>query len=269
MMGGMSTAAVPVTTPESPVVTAVPRPYEPPVAAWAGDAPALAAYRDAMALQGPTTTIHVDRKGAVRTDEGYRVVAFDTETGGFSPDANALLSVATIAVDRRFAAPWSAYVVPPAGLSVDERALAVNGLTPDVLAERGAVEERQAMLALRDMLLSADAGRPVAVVAHRVAFDVAFVDAAAARHGVDIPIAQILDTHPVCKTLRDKWPTSAYAEARNTLDTFRSMLLGQQDARGVHTAEEDTASLAACVRVLAHRNLPVASTMRQRTPPAA
>lgn len=108
-------------------------------------------------------------------------IAIDTETGGLDATECALLSIA--AVPSWDAPPFSIHILPVG--RIEPKAAEVNGYTPELWAQRGAVPpkvaafEFQRWLYQHDLLL-----RDVA--AHNAGFDALFLLALQQRTGVDL-----------------------------------------------------------------------------------
>jgi len=120
---------------------------------------------------------------------GFLPVVVDVETGGFNPATDALLEVAAIVVEMtpfgelRPGETHRYHVQPFAGSRIDPASLAVNGIDPHHPL-RPAMPEREALTLLFREVRRAirDAGCTRAVlVGHNAAFDLAFINAAAAR----------------------------------------------------------------------------------------
>jgi DNA polymerase III epsilon subunit-like protein len=105
------------------------------------------------------------------------LIGLDTETGGIYPAINPLLSIALIP-------SWNApettiYVLPEPGKIIDAEAGAINGYTPELWAERGAVPLHRALLMLGLSLQALLAEKKEArLVAHNAGFDRSFLEEA-------------------------------------------------------------------------------------------
>jgi len=125
------------------------------------------------------------------------MISLDVESSGL--DARACSIVSLGAVDTEDAANqfydecrvWE-------GAEINDEALAVNGFTREELGE-GSAKKTEAEL-IRDFIAWAtDRPQNRTLVAQNVAFDLAFVQAACKRAGVESPFAhRTLDTHPLC-----------------------------------------------------------------------
>ena len=124
-----------------------------------------------------------------RRFRGFLPVVVDVETGGFNPEADALLEIAVVLLDRDGAGRWSrretrsCHVEPFPGANIDPKALEFNRIIPDHPL-RAAKTEREALRhvcePIRDQLRETGCTRAV-LVGHNPAFDLSFVHAAARR----------------------------------------------------------------------------------------
>jgi ribonuclease T len=120
---------------------------------------------------------------------GYLPVVVDIETGGFDPASDALLEIAAVILrmsDRGLLEPGasvSCHVEPFPGANLDPRALAFNGIDVDH-PFRGALSERDALDSIfgpiRQAVRASGCKRAI-LVGHNAAFDLSFLNAAAAR----------------------------------------------------------------------------------------
>lgn len=113
-------------------------------------------------------------------------IGFDTETGGIYPAVNPLLSMALV---PSWDAPVTTiYVLPEEGKIIEPDAAKVNGYTPEVWAERGAVPLHRAMLmfaaSLQQLLAEKKEAR---LVAHNAGFDRSFVEENARPFQIELP----------------------------------------------------------------------------------
>ncbi len=124
-----------------------------------------------------------------RRFRGFLPVVVDVETGGFSPETDALLEIAVVLLDRGEGGRWSrretrsCHVEPFPGANIEPRALEFNRIVPDHPL-RAAKTEREALRhvcePIRDQLRETGCTRAV-LVGHNPAFDLSFVHAAARR----------------------------------------------------------------------------------------
>jgi ribonuclease T len=120
---------------------------------------------------------------------GFLPVVVDVETGGFNPSSDALLELAAVLVEMtpggelRPGATFRYHVQPFHGSRIDPASLAVNGIDPHHPL-RPAMPEKEALTQLfrevRKAVRDADCTRAI-LVGHNAAFDLAFLNAAAAR----------------------------------------------------------------------------------------
>lgn len=116
-------------------------------------------------------------------------IAIDTETGGTRPGRHALLSIAAYASwdleNPLILHLWPAdesYVVEP-------EAAKINGYTPELWKERGAMWIFDAMATLADWLAARFRERPrTLMLAHNAGFDRMFLDEASHFTGIRMPI---------------------------------------------------------------------------------
>ena len=123
---------------------------------------------------------------------GYLPVVVDVETGGFDPKKDALLEIAAVLLrmdetGRLYRdATHAAHVIPFEGANIDRKALEFTGIDP-WHPFRFAVSEKEALERIfkpvRKLMKETGCKRAI-LVGHNAAFDLAFVNAAAARAGV-------------------------------------------------------------------------------------
>ena len=133
-----------------------------------------------------------ERSRAAGRFRGYLPVIVDVETGGFDPRTDALLEVAAVIVAPGAGGRWSlvatpaTHVAPFPGARVERAALEVNGIDPDNPL-RGALPGREALQRIfapvRRAVREHGCTRAI-MVGHNPSFDLAFVNAAAARTGM-------------------------------------------------------------------------------------
>ena len=120
---------------------------------------------------------------------GFLPVVVDVETGGFDCDADALLEIAAVLLERDEVGKWrrretrSCHVEPFAGANLDAKALEFNRIIPDHPL-RDAKPEREALKRICDPIRAQirETGCSRAVlVGHNPSFDLSFVNAAARR----------------------------------------------------------------------------------------
>jgi ribonuclease T len=120
---------------------------------------------------------------------GFLPVVVDVETGGFNAATDALLELAAVIIELtpmgelRAGATFRYHVQPFHGSRMDPASLAVNGIDPHHPL-RPAMPEKEALTQLfrevRKAVRDAECTRAV-LVGHNAAFDLAFLNAAAAR----------------------------------------------------------------------------------------
>jgi len=123
---------------------------------------------------------------------GYLPVVVDVETAGFNPATDALLEVAAVIVNMdemgllSITDSKTVHVVPFEGANLEASALAFNGIDP-YHPLRLAVSEHDALAKIFGMVrkaVKANECQRAILVGHNPAFDIAFVNAAAARQGI-------------------------------------------------------------------------------------
>ncbi len=123
---------------------------------------------------------------------GFLPVVVDVETGGFVAATDALLEIAAVTIRLDEAGSLVRdealryHVRPFDGANIDPASLAVNGIDP-WHPLRPAIDEREALAAVfksvRSCVREQDCTRAI-LVGHNSAFDLGFVNAAAARAGI-------------------------------------------------------------------------------------
>jgi ribonuclease T len=124
---------------------------------------------------------------------GLLPVVVDVETSGLNPATDAMLEIAAVPLDmndkgKLFATQTYSYHVEPfKGANIDEKSLAITGINPDA-PFRYAIPERQALhnifIGVNALLKTTGCQRAV-LVGHNAWFDLAFLQAAAKRSGMD------------------------------------------------------------------------------------
>lgn len=116
-----------------------------------------------------------------------RLIVVDTETGGLRADRHALLSVA--AVDSEGGEAFHSLIRPSADWIVEKEALAINGLSLAHLREHG----RPETVVMHEFAAWMEERRGAVFAGANPQFDIAFLEAAARRHGVDWRAGRSLD----------------------------------------------------------------------------
>lgn len=123
---------------------------------------------------------------------GFLPVAVDVETGGFNPQTDALLEVAAVTLRMDEAGrlhrheTFACHVAPFAGARLDPAALAFTGIDP-YHPFREALTEHEALQSIfqpiRKAVREHHCTRAI-LLGHNPSFDLAFINAAAARTGI-------------------------------------------------------------------------------------
>lgn len=123
---------------------------------------------------------------------GFLPVVVDVETGGFNPQTDALLEIATVLLHYdadgmlRRDETFRYHIKPFDGANMEADSLAINGIDPHHPL-RPAIDERDALQRIfrevRRARDEAECNRAI-LVGHNAAFDLAFVNAAIARTGI-------------------------------------------------------------------------------------
>lgn len=115
-------------------------------------------------------------------------IALDTETGGLDSAECALLSIA--AVPSWDAPPFSVHILPVG--RIDAKAAEVNGYTPELWAERGAITPKNALF---EFLIWLESRRlehkHFEMAAHNAGFDLLFMSAIQSRTGIALELPGI------------------------------------------------------------------------------
>ena len=134
-----------------------------------------------------------------RRFKGFLPIVIDIETAGFDPERNALLEVAAVFMNYesgmlRPLYTYHEHIEPEPGLELDEAALEFTQIIPDhpfrmAKSEKEALERlNQDISQYMDLLGCTRA----VLVGHNGQFDLAFLQAAAARHNMDLMLHRFL-----------------------------------------------------------------------------
>jgi DNA polymerase III epsilon subunit-like protein len=163
---------------------------------------------------------------------------------------------------------WSRYVMPPEGFRIDPEAARVNGLSPETLAERGAVAECRAALELHGYLRE---WSDVIVGQNVIAFDLPVMLEAFAR-AMDVEVHLLtsrwrcLDTKLIFKAIALKMRRQQHEpdgffwgrvherrfDGQHSLGHLHELLCGARFS-GAHGALADARATLAVMRELARR----------------
>lgn len=114
-------------------------------------------------------------------------IALDTETGGTRPGKHALLSIAAYP-SWDIANPFIAHIRHEDAYTIEPDAAEINGYTPELWEQRGAVWIFDAMADLGDWLSDRFRERRALMLAHNAGFDRMFLDEASHFTGMKMPI---------------------------------------------------------------------------------
>lgn len=156
----------------------------------------------------------------------------DTETGGLSPETDALCSI-SIKLFNNSSKDILTIYIKPTKLKYNARAMKVNGLTKKFLRENG-VTEKQAIAKLRDYVSTHEKGE---LIGQNVKFDYAFLEALFKRHDekFDLFSHRMRDTLTVALFLKDAGyidPKSMHLE-----DLYKEQF--NKSIKDHHTSEAD------------------------------
>lgn len=172
-----------------------------------------------------------------------RLIVIDTETGGFDPSKNALLSVA--AVDSLDNEAFTAIIKPNPEWICEPDALAKNGFTLDFLEKNGR-PERDVM---QDLALWLGTRRFSVLAGCNVAFDRDFLKTAFARHDLTWPMGKMVDLQAAAWLAYEAGglhlPVGKDGQPRLNLDHIAAAL-GFSRSGKTHNALEDSLMTLAC-----------------------
>ena len=125
---------------------------------------------------------------------GFMPVVVDLETGGIDPNRHALLEIALVTLDIGENGQWqpdetmSLHVTPFPGSEMDPKSMRINGIQVEhPFRNQCAVEESKALqegfALIRTKVKQHGCSRAI-LTGHNAAFDLAFLNAAAARNGI-------------------------------------------------------------------------------------
>ena len=153
-----------------------------------------------------------------------RLIAIDCETNGLFGPSVRILSLGVVELRNGVAFDSKLWLVNPGRVPMDPRALAVNGLTPEMLDGAKSFAEHADEITT---WLSAPRGTRVTLVGHKVQFDARQLAGEFARLGVPLPKFDIVDT-------------SELAEAAGVFPADQS-LAGLLEALGITNTAPHTA----------------------------
>lgn len=117
------------------------------------------------------------------------LIAIDTETGGTRSGRHALLSIGAVVSWDTINTTFLRHLLPADGYTIEPEAARINGYTPELWSQRGAIPLDHAMSDLSHFLADAFRDRPQArLLAHNAGFDRAFLDEASVICGILLPI---------------------------------------------------------------------------------
>ena len=172
-----------------------------------------------------------------------RLIVIDTETGGFDPSKNALLSVA--AVDSLDNEAFTAIIKPNAEWICEPEALAKNGFTLDFLEKNG----RPELDVMQDLALWLGTRRFSVMAGCNVTFDRDFLRAAFARNFLTWPMGKMVDLQAAAWLAYEAdalaLPVGKDGQPRLSLDHIAASL-GFSRSGNTHNALEDALMTLAC-----------------------
>jgi len=172
-----------------------------------------------------------------------RLIVIDTETGGFDPSKNALLSVA--AVDSMDNEAFTAIIRPNPEWICEPEALAKNGFTLDFLEKNGRAE----LDVMQDLALWLGTRRFSVMAGCNVAFDRDFLRAAFARNFLTWPMGKMVDLQAAAWLAYEAdalaLPVGKDGQPRLSLDHIAASL-GFSRSGKTHNALEDAIMTLAC-----------------------
>ncbi len=172
--------------------------------------------------------------------KGRRLVVVDCETNGLYGDVR-ILSLAMVELRNGIAANSKLWLVNPGNVPMDPGAIAVNGLTADLL------EDAEPFDALVDEVtpgLTAPEGDTLTLIGHKGNFDAHKLAGEYRRLGRTLPPLQLLDTAQLVEAVQLR-------PERKSLDALLNALGLVNSAP--HTALGDTLATVAAVVELLHR----------------
>lgn len=179
------------------------------------------------------------------------IIAIDTETGGFEPAANALLSIALVQLDDALmpVRDLELHILPEPNRTIEEGAAKINGYTPERWAERGAIPLRDAFLRV-DAWLREVGAEGAQALAHNAPFDYRFVAHSEGLLGMRLPL--VTPWICSCSAFKAACPRLLLRPLNHKLETLARLSghWGPDFVRGDHGAKEDALACAAGYRWL-------------------
>lgn len=172
-----------------------------------------------------------------RSKKTRRLIAIDCETNGLFGDVR-ILSLAMVELRNGIAYYSRLWVMNPGNVPMDPGALAVNGLTPEMLDGAASFAEHFEEIS---MWLTPRRGERLTLVGHKVAFDARQLLGEFTRLGERLPAFDLLDTSKLAEAAR-VYP------ANQSLDTLLRALDLTNSAP--HTALGDTLATASAALLL-------------------
>ncbi len=159
-----------------------------------------------------------------------REIIFDIESTGLEPDADRIIEIGAVELDNRFPTGRTLHLlVNPQGRQVHPEALAVHGISNDMLADKPRFAD-----VVEQWFQFTDGAR---LVAHNASFDVSFFNAEFARIGFDpIAPARVVDSLALARRRHPMGP--------NSLDALCSRYGIDNSRRTKHGALLDSELLA-------------------------
>ena len=186
------------------------------------------------------------------------LVAIDTETGGTNPATDALLSISACLFDTPHNT-FTVFIDPEPGLNIEPEAAAVNGYTPELWKQRGAVPLATALRIFKNWLPA----RGNTPLAHNATFDRQFIEAAERRANFKL----YLQYRWHCSMSSFMFANQVFdLQAENfKLETLARMCghWKQDFVRGQHQSADDVVACAVGYRWLMNRGLELRQTIER------
>lgn len=175
------------------------------------------------------------------------IIAIDTETGGFKPAENSLLSITLIELDDALVPKrdLDLFIIPEVDRVISEDAAKINGYTPELWLERGAIPLREAFTRIADWVVPGSIA-----LAHNAPFDRSFVVHQEQKLGIHLGLAEGW----LCSLAKFRALTGPLrlVTRNHKLDSLAALCghWGPDFVRGAHGSKADALACAAGYRWL-------------------